>query len=75
MCIRDRYQRNRELFTTATDEMPVFGTMAARFNDDGVTALYQALAPALHSKGLKLAAARLPKVKVKACLLYTSRCV
>ena len=28
--------------------MPVFGTMASRFNDDGVTALYQALAgPAL----------------------------
>ena len=64
--VRKQYQRNRELFTTATDEMPVFGTMAARFNDDGVTALYQALAPALHSKGLKLAAARLPKVKVKA---------
>ena len=25
------------------DEMMVFGTMASRFNDDGVTALYQAL--------------------------------
>jgi methylmalonyl-CoA mutase len=35
--------------------MPVFGTMAARFNDDGVTALYQALVPALAAKGLKLA--------------------
>jgi methylmalonyl-CoA mutase len=31
----------------AADEMPVFGTMAARFNDDGVTALYQALKPRL----------------------------
>jgi methylmalonyl-CoA mutase len=38
-----------------TDDMPVFGTMAARFNDDGVTALYQALVPALAEKGLKLA--------------------
>jgi len=27
--------------------MPVFGTMASRFNDDGVTALYQALKPRL----------------------------
>ena len=36
--------------------MPVFGTMAARFNDDGVTALYQALVPALADKGLKLQA-------------------
>ena len=26
--------------------MPVFGTMASRFNDDGVTALYQALTAA-----------------------------
>jgi methylmalonyl-CoA mutase len=52
--VRKQYQRNRELFNTNTDEMPVFGTMAARFNDDGVTALFQAIAPALVAKGLKL---------------------
>ncbi len=45
--------------------MPVFGTMAARFNDDGVTALYQALVPALRGKGLKLQAGKLPPVSVK----------
>ena len=28
-------QRNREAFTVMTDQMPVFGTQAARFNDDG----------------------------------------
>ncbi len=49
--VRKQYQRNRELFTTASDEMPVFGTMAARFNDDGVTALYQALAPGAAEQG------------------------
>jgi methylmalonyl-CoA mutase len=43
--VRKQVQRNREAFTTPPDEMPVFGTMAARFNDDGVTALYQALLP------------------------------
>lgn len=64
--VRKQYQRNRELFTTPTDDMPVFGTMAARFNDDGVTALYQALAPALAAKGLKLAKPKLPLVGVKA---------
>jgi methylmalonyl-CoA mutase len=37
--------------------MPVFGTMASRFNDDGVTALYQAL-PRLAELGLKLAEGR-----------------
>ena len=39
---------------SAPDEMPVFGTIAARFNDDGVTALYQALLPRLAELGLKL---------------------
>ena len=64
--VRKQYQRNRELFTTSTDEMPVFGTMAARFNDDGVTGLYQAMLPVLVEKGLKVKAGKLPKVGVKA---------
>ena len=63
--VRKQYQRNRELFSQPTDEMPVFGTMAARFNDDGVTALYQALVPVLGERGLKLKAGRLPWVGVK----------
>ncbi|MBN8463055.1 MAG: cobalamin-dependent protein [Dechloromonas sp.] len=63
--VRKQYQRNRELFSQPTDEMPVFGTMAARFNDDGITALYQALVPVLVDKGLKLKAGRLPQVGVK----------
>ncbi len=41
--VRKQYQRNRQLFSAKPDDMPVFGTMASRFNDDGVTALYQAL--------------------------------
>ena len=63
--VRKQYQRNREAFNTPTEDMPVFGTMAARFNDDGVTALYQALVPALSAKGLKLKAGALPRVTVK----------
>ncbi len=63
--VRKQYQRNRELFTQPSDEMPVFGTQAARFNDDGVTALYQALVPTLVEKGLKLKAGKLPVVSVK----------
>ena len=64
--VRKQYQRNRELFGQSPDEMPVFGTMAARFNDDGVTSLYQAVLPALVGKGLKAAKSKLPVVKVKA---------
>ncbi len=52
--VRKQYQRNRELFKTPPDEMPVYGTIAARFNDDGVTALYQALAAELQPQGLTL---------------------
>jgi methylmalonyl-CoA mutase len=45
--------------------MPVFGTMASRFNDDGVTALYQALLPRLAELGLRVAAGRLPQVSTR----------
>ncbi|MEY2633804.1 MAG: hypothetical protein RIR00_2458 [Pseudomonadota bacterium] len=63
--VRKQYQRNRELFSQSPDDMPVFGTMAARFNDDGVTGLYQALTPRLVELGLKLQPGRLPVVGVK----------
>ncbi|HTG96733.1 MAG TPA: methylmalonyl-CoA mutase family protein, partial [Burkholderiales bacterium] len=45
--VRKQVQRNKEAFRTAPEDMPVFGTIAARFNDDGVTALYHALAEKL----------------------------
>jgi methylmalonyl-CoA mutase len=63
--VRKQYQRNHEAFNQSPDEMPVFGTMAARFNDDGVTALYQAMAPSLHAAGLKMKKGRLPLVAVR----------
>ena len=52
--VAKQVQRNREAFGKQPDEMPVFGTMASRFNDDGVTALYQALQPRLAELGLQL---------------------
>ncbi len=63
--VRKQVQRNREAFRQPADEMPVFGTMASRFNDDGVTALYQALKPALTAAGLPLADGRLLAVAVR----------
>ena len=38
--VRRQVARNREAFGQL-DDLPVFGTVAARFNDDGVTAVYQ----------------------------------
>ena len=64
--VRKQYQRNHQWFTQPTDSMPVYGTMASRFNDDGVTALYQAIVPRLQEKGLKLIPGKLPQVAVKA---------
>ena len=54
--------RNREAFGQSPDDMPVFGTSAATFNDDGVTALYQHLAGLLKAQGLPLAEGVLPAV-------------
>ncbi len=51
--VRKQFQRNRQAFGTPPDQMPVFGTIASRFNDDGVTALYQAIAAKLTDKGLE----------------------
>ena len=51
--VAKQYQRNREMWSKRPEEMPVFGTQASRFNDDGVTALYQGLLPVLAGKGLK----------------------
>jgi methylmalonyl-CoA mutase len=59
--VRKQVQRNREAFRSAPQDMPVFGTVAARFNDDGVTALYHAIAAKLVDKGLKLGPDRLAK--------------
>jgi methylmalonyl-CoA mutase len=64
--VRKQYQRNRGQFQQTLDTMPVYGTMASRFNDDGVTALYQAMLPLLKEHGLKVEPGRLPRVTVKA---------
>jgi len=63
--VSKQVQRNKGDFAKKPDEMPVFGTMAARFNDDGVTALYQALLPQLKDLGLKAGEGTLPKVATR----------
>ena len=63
--VAKQVQRNREAFGKRPDEMPVFGTMASRFNDDGVTALYQAMAPRLAALGLALRGGTLPRATTR----------
>ena len=60
--VAKQVQRNREAWMERPEQMPVFGTMASRFNDDGVTALYQALLPRLAALGLPVRPGMLPPV-------------
>jgi methylmalonyl-CoA mutase len=48
--VRKQVQRNRNQWETSPEAMPVFGTIASKFNDDGVTALYHAIIEAIHAK-------------------------
>ena len=63
--VAKQVQRNREAWNVPTEQMPVFGTQASRFNDDGVTALYQGLLPKLIELGLKAAPGKLTPVNVR----------
>ncbi len=58
-------QRNRAAFTQGIETMPVFGTIAARFNDDGTTALYQEIQQQLAQIGLVASASRLPSANTR----------
>src|SRR5690606_21779877 len=57
--------RNREAFGADPEDMPVYGTSAATFNDDGVTALYQHLRDIPAGTGLSVSAGALPAADVK----------
>ncbi len=57
--------RNREAFGASWEGMPVFGTSAARFDDDGVTALYQELTDHLLTHGLERVDGVLPRVDTR----------
>ena len=57
--------RNREAFGKKPEDMPVYGTSAATFNDDGVTALYQELRKLLSDRGMHVEGGVLPEVDTK----------
>jgi len=48
--VRKQYQRNHQLFETPAEELPIFGTSAAHFNDSGVNALYAHLVARLNER-------------------------
>ena len=48
--VRKQVQRNRKAFDQSPEDMPVYGTIASKFNDDGVTSLYHAILDSIGQK-------------------------
>jgi methylmalonyl-CoA mutase len=48
--VKKQFQRNHKLFDQDTELMPVFGTIAAQFNDPGMNTLYRSLLNVLDTK-------------------------
>ena len=48
--IRKQYKRNHQLFSAKDEEIPVVGTMASKFNDEGVNHLFQLLLKKIKEK-------------------------
>jgi methylmalonyl-CoA mutase len=63
--VRRQIARNHERQHDDPESLPVFGTVAARFNDDGVTALYEELRAQLGEHGLATSEGVLPPVSGK----------
>jgi methylmalonyl-CoA mutase len=63
--VRKQVQRNKKLWDSIPEEMPVFGTIASKFNDDGITSLYHAILDKIAEKsGVKFKAG-LPRPQTK----------
>jgi isobutyryl-CoA mutase len=63
--VRRQWQRDHRTAAGEVEQEPVFGTIASRFNDDGVTALFQHLKGALVGKGLIATQGLLPASEVR----------
>lgn len=48
--VRKQVQRNRKAWEVDPEDMPVYGTIASNFNDDGVTAFYHGLLHDINEK-------------------------
>ncbi len=48
--VKKQYKRNHQLFSAKDDELPIVGTMASKFNDDGVNHLFELLLKKIEAK-------------------------
>jgi len=48
--VRKQYKRNHQLFTAKDETLPIIGTVASKFNDDGVNHLFEMLLKKIEEK-------------------------
>jgi len=63
--VRKQVQRNRKAWNQSPEEMPVYGTIASKFNDEGVTSLYHSVMDALSQKTGVTFESSLPRVETR----------
>ncbi len=63
--VRKQVQRNRKAWEKPLEEMPVFGTIASKFNDDGVTAFYHAILDLMEKRDGKKFESHFPRTDTK----------
>ena len=51
--VRKQYKRNHKLFTAKDEDIPIVGTMASKFNDEGVNHLFELLLKTIEEKNGK----------------------
>lgn len=63
--VAKQVQRNREAWDTEPLKLPVYGSIASRFGDDGVTAAYHGLLQVLRQRGLRDWESKLPFIDLR----------
>lgn len=48
--VKKQYKRNHQLFTAKDEDLPIIGTMASKFNDDGVNHLFELMLKKIQTK-------------------------
>ena len=63
--VRKQVQRNRKAWETDPKDLPVYGTIASKFNDDGITSFYHGLLDLIEEKKNIKYESKIPKVDKK----------
>jgi methylmalonyl-CoA mutase len=63
--VQKQVQRNREVFGQKPEDMPVFGAIASRFADPGVTSVYKEILRQIEAKGLRKFPSQTPASKTR----------